>query len=385
MTPPLLITSDAELAALTSRLARTERLAVDVEANGLFAYRPKLCVLQLAWQEQDRLELAIIDPLLVPVTPLATVLGRLGPTKILHDLTFDVRMLAEHAIDVDNIRDTSVAARFLGEPATGLANLCHKRFGVVLSKALQEHDWSRRPLGERELGYLCNDVRYLLALDEVLAHEAHARGIEDEVRIECAYKLATAKNAPRDERPLHARIKGYHKLDAIGRSVLSRLVATREALAATRDVPPFRIVSSSLLLELARRKPSSHDEVRRSCGRDRAALRFVSEWRAAVSRGLADGPEPHVAPPAPPPDLALRRAIERTLGEWRREHASARGVDPQVVLPRHCVEHVVTALMSHADDKTALRGALERVAGFGSCRVARYFDSLAAIQPVRQE
>src|SRR5690349_14549323 len=117
--PPLVVRDPAALAALAARAARAPRIAIDVEANGLFAYRAALCTVQLAFPEGDDRAIAVIDTLAVDPAPLAAVLGPEGPVKVLHDLTFDARLLAEAGAPLGRVRDTSVTARLLGIAATG--------------------------------------------------------------------------------------------------------------------------------------------------------------------------------------------------------------------------------------------------------------------------
>lgn len=373
-----LVTAQAQLGDLARELNEAESIAVDVEADGLFKYRAKLCVLQLAWKRGDSLAIAIIDPFTIDLAPLGPALSRSGPVKVLHDLTFDARMLADAGIPIDNVRDTSVAARFLAEQATGLARMVHSRLGIELAKDLQDHDWSQRPFSPSQVEYLAADVRYLLALDAILSDETANHGIAEEVRLECDYKLGSALRPPRDERPLHARIKGYGELDPVGRSVLRRLVETRERLAEAADVPPFRIVRNDVLVELSRCRPTQEHDLRRGFGRDRAARHSIL-WHEAIQAGLADEPEPKLPPPTPPPDLSARRALDRTLSTWRRERADERGVDPQVVVPGHCMEGVTAALLENGANGTDLSQGLLAIDGFGVCRVERYAESLSGL------
>lgn len=375
MTLPRLVSTPSELDSLVGELGRCSRIGVDVEADGLFSYRAKLCVIQVAWQREGDVEVAVVDPLTVDVTPLAGVLGATGPLKILHDLTFDARMLAEAGVTLGHIHDTSVAARFLGEPATGLQKMVESRLGVVLSKALQEHNWSERPLSELQLEYLVGDVRHLLALADALEEQAKSLGIEAEIAIECDYKLSTALGPPKDARPAHARIKGAGELDPVSRTVLRTLVEARERLAEEADVPAFRIARNDLLLSLARRKPTSLGDLRRTCGRDRAA-RYATSWKRAIDDGLAAPPEPAPPPEPPPADLEARRKAERALTAWRRDRAAERGVDPQVVVPGHCMADVVSALLRRRHENAELVPALARIPGFGEPRIARYGDRL---------
>ncbi len=247
----------AEVEQIAARCRRAPRIAVDVEANGLFVYRARLCTVQLAWEEGDEIAVAVVDTLAASVKPLAAIFGPDGPVKVLHDLTFDARLLDESGAPLARVRDTSVAARFLGFQATGLASLLASELGVSIDKHLQQHDWSRRPLTDEQLVYLAGDVRDLLALDDHLTEKARAREIEDEIAEECQYKLGTAKNPPRDGRPGYVRIKGALLLDPVGRAVLRRLCRVREEAAEAADVPPFKVVGNETLLAIAAKRPAS--------------------------------------------------------------------------------------------------------------------------------
>lgn len=358
-----------------------------MEANGLFAYRARLCTVQLAFREGDGIAVAVVDALRVPVGPLAPLLGAAGPPKVLHDLTFDARMLAEAGAPLASVRDTSVAARMLGCAATGLAALLSAELGVKVDKQLQQHDWGRRPLASAELRYLADDVLHLLSLDACLAEQGRALGIDDEIAEECAYKLAAALGPPRDPRPAYARVKGAQALDPEGRAILRRLVAAREAAAEEADQPAFKIVASEVLLELAQRRPARADDVRavRGAAAGRAAG-FVAAWLGAIEQGRSDGDVPEderaLFQQARPPrkELAARRAVETRIMAWRRAEARARKVDEQVVLPGHCAQDLVEiALAGGRADDAAVAAAIARIPGLGARRLARYGAALAAL------
>ncbi|WP_437684075.1 HRDC domain-containing protein [Sorangium sp. So ce131] len=382
-----MVERDADLARLIERAGRADALAVDVEANGLFVYRPRLCTVQLAFREGDAIAVGIVDALRVRVAPLAPLLGAAGPPKVLHDLTFDARMLAEAGAPLGAARDTSVAARMLGCAATGLAALLASELGVAIDKQLQQHDWGRRPLGSAELRYLASDVLHLLPLDARLAERSRALDIEDEIAEECAYKLATALGPPRDPRPAYVRIKGAQALDPAGRAILRRLVAAREAAAEEGDLPSFKIVASEVLLELAQRKPARIEDVRavRGAVAGRAAP-LAAAWLRAVEQGRSDGDVPEeeraLFQPARPTrkELAARRAVESRISAWRKAEAKARNVDEQVVLPGHCAQELLEIALAgdHAGD-AAIAAAVARIPGLGARRLARYGGALAAL------
>ena len=132
-----LVDDPAELAALAARLADAPRIALDVEGDGLYRYRARLCTIQLA----SGAESAVVDALaLDSLAPLAPLLGDAGPSKVVHDVSFDVKMLAQRELPLGRVFDTAVAARLLGEPSTGLAALLEKHFGVALDKQHQQAD-----------------------------------------------------------------------------------------------------------------------------------------------------------------------------------------------------------------------------------------------------
>jgi len=382
MTTPFLITLPRQLHAIAARCFAAPRVALDCEGNGLHAYRGRLCVLQLAWYEGRQITVAIVDALALDLMPLSDMLGPYGPPKVLHDLTFDARMLAEQGLRLANVRDTSVTARFLGEKATGLAALSASRLGIELEKDLQSHDWAKRPFTSRQLSYLAGDVIHLLDLEEKLRQEARDKGIVDEVALECHYKLWTALEPPKDTRAPHERVKGYKKLDPVQQAVVFRLCEAREEIAERIDKPPFKVASNRVLLELARRRPSDKRALDRF--RDKSVRRNGRRWLAAIQQGERDGEPPtRSALPDPPVvtrrEIALRKHLESALSEWRRQAAEARGVDIQVVLPGHCTGPLVTALTRFDGDEQTVREALHYVRGLGSKRIGRYGRELVAL------
>jgi ribonuclease D len=371
------VTTRADLQDVVRAASAASAVAVDAEGNGLFAYRARLCTVQLAWQEGDRTRIAVVDTLAVDPAPLGPLLDRSGPVKVLHDFTFDVKLLAEAGVELDNVRDTSVLARMLGRKATGLASLLSSELGIVVPKELQQHDWSRRPLRPAELAYLETDVRYLEALHEKLAGEARGLDIEDEVLVECGFKRESALAPPREKRPAYLRIKGADALDATSLAVLRRLVMEREAIAELWDVPPFKVAANETLLFLAQRKPANVDELRRvKRGISPRLAESGARLVEAVLAGVADGT-------VPPADravesrldraaIAARRAREKRLTGWRRAEARARGIDEQVVLPGHCLAELVAL-------ETPDPAAVAEVRGLGAKRYARYGAMLQAL------
>lgn len=385
MRAPEIITDDLGLSKLAERLERVDRIAVDVEANGLFAYRANLCTLQLAFEGPDGHEIAVVDTLAVDVAPLRRALGEEGPLKVLHDLTFDAELLAGSGAPLGRVRDTSVAARFLGHEATGLGSVLERELGVTLDKSMQQYDWGKRPFSDAAMEYLAGDVAHLLSLDALLSERARGADILEEVEEESRHRARQAGARLLDTQPGYTRIKHATTLSTwVERAILRRVCALRERLAESADVPSHRVMPSELMLQICRAKPDSPRAFRALVERRRPGL-SAEEWCEAVRRGIEDGDVPEEdkvyfeRPSVLPAFAERRRRREGQVQAWRKAEALRRGVNEQAVLPGHCAHAVAHAL---ATEITAgeRREAICRLPGLGEKRLALYLDAWLAFE-----
>jgi ribonuclease D len=379
---PIRCIEDARsLEQLTEQLLAHERIALDTEANGMHAFAPQLCALQLGWLDGEEVRTAVVDPKNLGLEALAPLLEAQRPRKLIHDLTFDVRMLQQQGIDLGGVSDTSIAARFLGMKATGLASLVEHFFDVKLGKEFQRHNWALRPFSPEQLQYLAGDVAYLHALDARLNEQVLAAGIEQEVATECSYRLKVAQ-VPAPQRPPHERFKGFRKRPENQQRVLYCLLERRERIARERDVPAHWLAPNRMLADLAKRQPKQLAAVRRLCGRHRRALSLAREWLDTANKATREEFElPSTTATATPPQeqLQQRKRTDTMLSRWRKAQAEERGVDLQVIVPGHCMGGVAEALLQSTSTDIRLNARLEAIGGFGSCRVTRYGKSLAAL------
>ena len=355
--------ADADQArALAARLASSGLVALDTEGDGMFRYRARLCTLQLASTDV----LAVVDTLAVDAHAFGDLLGQQGPEKVVHDVAFDARVLAAHGVMLGNVFDTAIAARFLGFATTGLANLLANLFDVQLPKQHQHADWGERPLDAAAIAYLENDVRYLLPLRGVLLERVRAADIEDELREECAHVLREAQKTVAEPSPF-ARVKGALARPPKQRARLYELALARDAIARERDVPAARVVPTELLLRLAEREPPTLDELARRLGsRLDCAEPLLEALRRAELR--ADAPVEALSEPIETPssaEIALRKRRRELLIAFRAREAAKRQLDPQVILPGHCVSDLVK--LGRLDP-----ASLAGVSGLGTRRIERY-------------
>src|SRR5437868_6040683 len=223
---PQLVSKASDLARVLEAASIAPRLAFDVEASGMHAYRARPCTAQIAWDGGRAV--AVVDLLALPMSALSPLLGPAGPCKIIHDVAFDARLLTQADVAIGAVHDTSVAARMLGRTATGLASLLASELGLTIDKAMQRHDWRIRPIDPDMMAYLHEDVQHLEALERALWAQVEARGIEDAVIEETRYRVDCAVLAGRQpEAPTYLRLKGAERL-------LPRELAALRALFVVR-------------------------------------------------------------------------------------------------------------------------------------------------------
>jgi ribonuclease D len=363
------------LARFADRLAGCDRVALDTEANSLFAYRERTCILQLTAGGRS----AIIDALAVPdLSPIAAALDRDGLEIVLHGGDYDIATLTrDHRFRFRHVFDTMIAATLLAEPKVGLADLVHDAFGAVLDKKFQKCDWGGRPVTDEQLRYLEGDTIHLLPLRDRLHARLVAGDLIEEAEIEFA-RLARRQGAPVALDPDGwRRIKGADALPRAAQAVLRELHRWREGEAERRDVPPFKVMPPQVLHAIAR-------DVRAPV-RDAAELRAVPPALrrrhgralvAAVEAGLAAAARGDL-PAARPRDARSpggRRAQRRhdLLRDWRRREAERRGVPPVIVLPNPAVAWLAQEAPRSADQLAAHPD-------IGPKRARRYAGELLAL------
>lgn len=338
MRPPVYVDDDRSLARLAERLESQRAFALDTEANPLFAYRERLCLIQISIPGRDYL----VDPLRdLDLALLSAAFADPGIIKVAHDAEFDILTLKRaHPFEFAGLFDTKVAAASLGIRQVGLAALLRERFGVTLDKRYQRSDWGKRPLSEGQLDYARLDTHHLLELADDLRARLHDAG--EPVVLEVAAEFRRIASLVPEPRRFHpdefVRIKGCERLDPRERRALRELNIVRDEIAREQDYPPFKVMGADTMLALARRRPRSAEALQAVTP---LSARLVDRWGdrivAAIER--AEQLEPiHRLPKLAANgvdslSVEQREAYER-LRTWRRRLAASRSTDPSLVLPR---------------------------------------------------
>src|SRR5438105_4035945 len=159
--PEHAVTQPAQLVACLDHLAQAPAIAFDTEFVGEDAYRPELCLVQVATAEK----LFIIDPFSCgPLDRFWEILTDPAKTVVVHAGREDLR-ICHFAVGKPpaNVFDIQLAAGLVGfSYPMGYAGLVQDLLGFRMTKGETLTDWRRRPLLAAQVRYAFDDVRYLL-------------------------------------------------------------------------------------------------------------------------------------------------------------------------------------------------------------------------------
>ncbi len=285
---PILVVDVEGIATLAGTLSGEPVIALDTESNSFHVYRERVCLIQISTRDADY----VVDPLAADPSPLGPMLAR-APAVVLHGADYDVRCLKrEYGFQLPGLFDTMAAARRLGRTGLGLSALVEHHFGVRLAKDSQRSDWGRRPLSRGQVSYAALDTHFLLPLHDLLSRELAQRCLARPAQEEFA-RIASVEPRPKVFDPDGwSKFRAARGLDARGRAILKALWIAREERASALDRPPFKVMPEQAMIEVARRCPSSHDELSRIPGFSVVVARRMGEaaLEAVLSAGVPARP-----------------------------------------------------------------------------------------------
>ena len=334
------IVNRSELDRFAERLTKQQIIGVDLEADSMYHFREKVCLIQIA----TRRTTAVIDPLQINnLSVLKPIFKRTDILKVFHGADYDIRSLyRDFKISVDNLFDTELACRFLGFKETGLEAVLKKRYNVSLDKKYQRKDWSKRPLPQGMIAYAAQDVRYLIPLAKSLHQELKTKGRLSWVEEECRH-LSRVRPTNNNSYPLFVGFKGAGKLGPRGLAVLEELLRMRQKIAQKQDTPLFRIIGNKSLLKLAETRPSNLNKLKKtevlgSKQIDRYGKDVVAAVKKALQIPAKDLPKyPRKTAPTVPAIVAKR---VKELRRWRDRVAKRLEIDPSII----CTKALISAI-----------------------------------------
>jgi ribonuclease D len=336
------VESHSDLDRIAGELERETAIGVDLEADSMFHYHEKVCLLQISTPSQN----ILVDPLaLEDLSALAHVFSNPGIRKVFHGADYDIRSLhRDFGIEVNPLFDTQIAATFLGIRETGLANLLSTRFGLTVEKKYQKKDWSKRPLPQPMLDYAARDALYLIPLANMLEDELRSKDRLFCVKEECE-RLSKVRANQTDDNHFFLKFKGAGKLDPRSLTVLETILQFRDDMARKQNRPQFKVFGNAQVKKMAKEKPRSLSEFRK---KECLSPKQIKGFGKALSKRIntvLNLPENELL--AYPKKTGRRVGAEvskrvMALKKWREQRAGEMSLDPALICTNAQIQSLAT-------------------------------------------
>jgi len=363
------ITTTDALAAFCIEAAKRPYVTVDTEFLRERTYYSKLCLIQLAYQDDAGEDACIVDPLVdgLSLAPLYELFADVGVVKVFHAARQDLEIFhVDEGIIPTPLFDTQVAAMVCGfGEQVGYETLVRKICKADLDKSSRFTDWSRRPLTDAQAKYAVGDVTYLRDIYEHLSARLDKSGRKKWVAEEMAVlnDPATYQADPEEAwRRVKTRTNSGRFL-----GIVRELARFREVYAQARDIPRSRVYKDDALVEIASTKPQSEQDL----GHSRLLLREAR--RGDIAQGILDAVKTGIALPndaLPKPDLARAKLqVNPALADMLRVLLKAISDNEDVAAKLIASSADLDALAAGERDVPALRGWRKEVFGDEALRL----------------
>lgn len=330
-----IIDSIPRLKAVAADFQKDKAVAVDLEADSMYHFREKVCLIQMASPRAN----VLIDPLAIKdLSCLAPLFSNGKIKKIFHGADYDIRSLyRDFKFNIHNLFDTQIACMFLGIKETGLYAVLKSRFNALLDKKHQKKDWSQRPFPKEMTDYAVKDVIYLIPLANALEKELKKKNRLEWVYEECGVLSKVRSPVSTDREPLFIKFKGAGKLTSESLAVLEEILRYRYRMAERKDRPFYKIFSNEAVMKLTVHCPDDSEKLK--------ACRALSEkqmqmYGDALIKSIVTAKKKTKSElPVYPRKKFPRHSTEVTkrikkLKEWRDKKARALALAPGVLFSK---------------------------------------------------
>lgn len=256
---PILLESAAQLEDAAKTWSTSAILGIDTEFVRERTYRADLGLVQIS----DGDTAWLLDPLAITsYGPLRSMFENPGVLKLLHSGSEDLEVLfAAIGAIPEPLIDTQIACAMAGQSLQlGYHHALKWLFDVDIDKDQTRSNWCKRPLTRRQLHYAAMDVvllpEMLLQLRQKLEQAGRWSWLEEDVA-----RMQRTALTPVDPELVYQRFSGIGRMDQGTLQVLKYVTRWREGIAAEKNRARGFVISDSVVLQLARAKPSNHEEL----------------------------------------------------------------------------------------------------------------------------
>lgn len=255
--PTSLIAHHEDFVDLCNHIIECGIVAFDTEFVSENTYRPELGLLQFATPERS----VAVDPLVVgDLSQWWEIMANDTTQVVVHGGQAEIRFCL-HLIGQRprKLHDIQLAEGFRGRSyPLSYSAIVQRVMGRTVDGSQTRTDWLRRPLSEDQMRYALEDVDHVLAIwkrqIDWLENAERIKWFDAEME-----RLITDIVSDDDSSPWR-RLSGTHKLSRRELAIVQKLADWREEEAAFRNRPVRRILRDDLLVDLARRKPSTKQQ-----------------------------------------------------------------------------------------------------------------------------
>ncbi|SFZ82005.1 ribonuclease D [Devosia enhydra] len=321
------IRTTGELAEFCRRAAEFDYVTVDTEFLRETTYWPRLCLLQMATED----EAVLVDPLAdgLSLQPFYALLANAEVTKVFHAARQDIEIFVKATGKVPvNIYDTQIAASVCGfGDSISYDNLVRAIVNEEIDKSSRFTDWSHRPLTDKQLRYALADVTHLRDIYKALKDQVERTRRQDWVadELDTLNSIDTYVVKPEQawER-IKAKLSRPRDLAA-----LKVIAEWRERRAQETDQPRSRVLKDEAVVELAMQRPLTPEAfeklraVQRGYGRSSAAGEIIALLKGVEELPKSELPDMPDRQRGPSPKGAVGDLVRVLLKAVSEQHGVA--------------------------------------------------------------
>ncbi|CAN5208882.1 HRDC domain-containing protein [soil metagenome] len=305
----------AALQECLTHLRTAAHIGFDTEFVGEETYRPELCLVQISTSER----LYLIDPLTCGnLVPFWEVLADPARQVIMHAGREELRQ-CHFALGHPpaHVFDVQLAAGLCGYSwPMGYGNIVQELLDIRTKKGETLTDWRRRPLSPAQIQYAYDDVRFLLPMWKKLHGKLQRLNREDWAAEEFAvFVKKSVTDDPAVEK--WRKLKGLGGLHRKELAVARELYVWRDSVASRQNRPQRTVIRDEILVEVARRGPTTEEDAASMRGLPRGLIAGMLE-AVKKAKGLPNNqhPEPIERDNDLPHVQLLATLLNVVLAEW---------------------------------------------------------------------
>lgn len=329
--PTYWVSTQEQLFDLLDEIGTCERIALDTEFIKRDTFYPILALVQVNTGKG----VYLIDVPKLYMDEFWEVIREV-PTLVLHACGEDLGIyyLLSNLPPLTNVFDTQIALGFLvGESAWGYQRALAEVLGIHVKKGESQSDWLQRPLTFEQEQYAADDVRYLLALHDVITAQLAARELFDYAREDSqSYAYEVYDNNHIADDALYLSMADYR--DSPQQLALLRaLCEWREQLARSLNRPRTFILRPQTLREIVDKPPYSIKQLSFTSIKPSVTRQYGQEILALIAEVRQSDDEGYPAR-LPPPYRNLGDPTQEAVNQAIAQYAAKLGMDESVLMRR---------------------------------------------------